>query len=305
MVLCVIALPLFAFLGIFSVKYRALTKEALGCLFRTVTLRRCQSGLDQRLRANLTGKVMRLSPKAAGIVHRHYQLISWLFLALMLWSLYVSALGLYNFQRYGNCNGPADTSFCPLDPTGQNSKVSEIDAYIPEIIIAPVLEADDPIIGNPNAELTIIEFGCYACPYTKRAEPTVAAVLDHYGGRVNVQFKSFLIPHHRLSYEAALAAECAQEQGRYLDFHRLVFQTQDDLTSELLPVLAQEIGLNMTVFNTCYAQEKYQDEIEADSLMGIRAGVYGTPTFFINNKTIVGPKPERTFLTILDEELGT
>src|SRR3989344_8410004 len=177
MVLCLLALPIFAILGIFSIKYRKLTLDALDCLFRTITLRKCKSDLDSRIRADLTGKVIKLSPKTAGFFYRHYRIISWIILAIFLWSIYTGSVGLYNYMNYGNCNGPESTGFCLLDPTGQNSKVSEVDITTQKEIIYPVLEDDDPIIslkdGDEKPVLTVIEFGCYACQYTKKAEPIV------------------------------------------------------------------------------------------------------------------------------------
>ena len=196
MVLCLIALPIFAIIGIFSIKYRKLTKDALECLFKTVTLRKCKSGLDDRIKADLTGRVLKFSPKTASIFYKHYKIISWVILIILLWSLYVSGVGLYNYVNYGNCNGPESIGFCMLDPTGKNSKVSEIDITTQTEIVYPSIEADDPIIGPKDAELTIIEFGCYICHYTARAEPIVREVISYYKGKVNFQFKSFYIPHH-------------------------------------------------------------------------------------------------------------
>ena len=304
MALCIIALPVFAILGIFSLKYRRLAVESLHCLFRTATFRPCRSGLDERIKSSITGKAMRYSPRTAGFIYKHYKILSLLFLALLLLSTYWTAIGAYNYWKYGNCNGPEDTGFCMFDPTGENSKISETDVDSIKEVIIPTVENDDPIIGNLNAKLTIIEFGCYACPFTKKAEPIVKEVLDYYKGKVNLQFRTFYIPHHNLSYATALAANCAMEQGKYLEYHQKLFEMQGNMTKEKFFTIADNLGLNQKNFTYCMESNKYKAEIDADSLAGIHGGVRGTPTFFINKQRIAGPKPFRTFKTIIDSELS-
>ena len=303
MVLCIIALPVFAVLGIFSLKFRKLAKESLECLFRTATLRKCRSGLDDRIKSSFTGKIMKISPKTASFVYRNFRIISFLILALFLWSTYSSAAGVYNYAKYGSCDGPSEDGFCVLDPAGANTKTSGLDMDFNGQVILPSLENDDPIIGNKNAQITIIEFGCYACPYTKKAEPIVKEVLDYYDGKVNLQFKTAVIPHHNTSYMTALAANCAMEQGKYDEYHALLFENQKNITKELIYELAGNAGIGNGQFIECIRSEKYRQEIESDTLQGYNAGITGTPTFFINGQRITGPKPFRAFKTIINAEL--
>ena len=305
MVLCLIALPVFAVLGVFSLKYRRLARDAADCLFRTVTLRKCRSGLDARIQSYVTGRALRRSAGAARFLHRHFRLLSWLVAAVFVWSLVVSAQGIYNFAKYGNCNGPASTGFCLLDPTGAHSGLSDVDLLVPDDVVLPSAEPDDPVLGAPGANLTIIEFGCYACPYTKKAEDVVARVLERYAGRVNLQFKTFTIPHHNMSLQASLAADCALEQDKYLPYHQALFANQSQLIPGRLVEIARDVGLDVPRFEECLASQKFLGEVEADTQAGIRAGVMGTPTFFIGPRKIVGPKPFKTFQAVLDEVLGT
>lgn len=303
MVLCLLALPVFALLSIFSIRYRKLTLDALNCLFRTVTLRKCESGLDDRIKASLTGKVLKFSPRAASFFYNHYQVFSWILLIIFAWSLYASTLGIYNYINYGNCNGPESNGFCIFDPLGEQSGCSDVDVIAPEVTTLPVLEDNDPIIGNKDAELTVIEFGCYACSYTKKAEPVMREVLDYYDGKVNIQFKTFNIPGHALSYETALAADCAHEQGAYPKYHQFLLGWEGEMTHDLLIRAAEKINIDVGKFETCLQEEKYKDEINVDTLMGVNAGVHATPTFFINKQKIIGLKPFKTFKIIIDEEL--
>ncbi len=104
--ICLIALVVFGILGIFSVGYRKIAREAFDCIFRRVTFRPCTSGLDVRLKSGITGKLMQKSPRVAGAVYRHFEVISWFFTVLMIVSIILSARGMYYLVKYGNCNGP-------------------------------------------------------------------------------------------------------------------------------------------------------------------------------------------------------
>src|SRR3989338_436236 len=301
--ICLIALPVFFVLGIFSMKYRILAKEAFDCIFRAITLRKCESKLDQRIKSRITGKILKYHPGTARFFFKNFELLSWIFVALFILSLIFSAIGIYNYAVYGNCNGPQSTGLCLLDPTGRYSGVSAEDVEMQSEIVYPVLEEDDPISGSKDAELTVIEFGCYGCPYTKRAEQTVREVIDYYEGRINFQFKTFYIPRHNLSYQAALAADCAIEQGKYPEYHKLLFDNQETMNLSSLTIFAEQSGMEKDEFEECFSAEKYKNEVEGDKLMGLHAGVQGTPTFFVNKQVIVGPKPFKTFRKIIDEEL--
>lgn len=119
MVLCWVALPIFAILGIFSVRYRKLTLDSLDCILRTVTLRKCSSGLDDKIRSDVTGTFLKFSPRTARFFYRNYKIISWILVIIFLWSFYAGSVGLYNYAKYGNCNGPQSDGFCIFDPLGQ------------------------------------------------------------------------------------------------------------------------------------------------------------------------------------------
>ncbi len=118
--ICFIALIVFAVLGVFSAKYREYAKEAFDCVFRRVTLRKCTTAFDNKMKMKLTGKLMKRSPKAGGIVFKHFELISWVFTAIMIVSMVYSAIGIYNFVVYQNCNGIQGGECVYSDLTGTN-----------------------------------------------------------------------------------------------------------------------------------------------------------------------------------------
>jgi len=136
MVLCLLALPIFAILGIFSLKYRKLTKDSLECLFKTITLKKCSSGLDDKIRSDVTGTFLKYSPKTARFFYKHYKIISWIILIIFIWSVYASSVGIYNYAKHGNCNGPQSSAFCVIKAAGDGSssvlssaKTSIFDTY--------------------------------------------------------------------------------------------------------------------------------------------------------------------------------
>jgi hypothetical protein len=110
--ICIIALPVLLIMGIFSMRYRILAKEAFECIFHMVTFRPCRSKLDQRIKSGLTGKVMKYHPGFAGFLFRNFEVLSWIFVVIFAASIVFSAWGVYNYAVYGNCNGPVPNAFC-------------------------------------------------------------------------------------------------------------------------------------------------------------------------------------------------
>lgn len=120
--ICLIALVVFGILGIFSATHRKIAAQAFDCVFRKMTLRPCQSGLDQRLRIGIIGTASRKSPKLARFISKHFEILSWAFTILMIVSMIYSVIGAFNFVVYGNCNGESSQAFCIYNGLG-NSKI--------------------------------------------------------------------------------------------------------------------------------------------------------------------------------------
>ena len=119
--ICLIALPVLGILAIFSATHRKLFYEAVDCVFRKATLRKCHSGLDERLKSNITGKLFRYSPKMGGWAFKKFEIISFVFVILMILSLFFSVQGAYYYVKYGNCNGEDSNAFCVFN-LGQNEE---------------------------------------------------------------------------------------------------------------------------------------------------------------------------------------
>lgn len=157
--------------------------------------------------------------------------------------------------------------------------------------------------GNANAPVTIIEFSDYECPFCKRAVATVNQVLSTYGDKVRFVYRDYPLPFHPHARPAAEAARCAQDQGKFWEYHDKVFASED-LSNERLKSLAGEVGLDQAKFDACLASEPFAAAIDKDAADGGEAGVNGTPAFFINGRMLSGAQPFEKFKEVIDDELS-
>jgi protein-disulfide isomerase len=166
--------------------------------------------------------------------------------------------------------------------------------------------ADNPIWGNPNAKITIIEFSDYECPFCRKWHNEVLPqIKEKYGDQVRLVYRDFpLYTIHPDAQSAAEAANCAGEQKRYWDFNEKLFTTSDPLGNQTYEKIAQELKLNLSSFKQCVAEGRYKSEVEADSNYAANLGVRSTPTFFINGLAVVGAQPFEVFQQIIDMELA-
>ena len=170
---------------------------------------------------------------------------------------------------------------------------------------------DDPFLGSPEAPITIIEFSDFECPFCKRFfDGTLKDIITNYvdTGKVKYVLRDFpLSGIHPNAEIAAEAANCANEQDKYWEFHDLLFENQEDWVSGNTTVefkkYSSSLGLNGAQFDLCLENRKYVDEILKDMQDGFDAGVQGTPTFYINGVKVVGAQVYSVFKQVIDEEL--
>jgi len=158
--------------------------------------------------------------------------------------------------------------------------------------------------GNPKAPVRIVEFSDFQCPYCRTAEPTLKDLLAKYEGRVSLAYRDF--PLRQIHGQAQLAAEasrCAGEQGKFWEYHDQLFANPDKLDRKNLVDFASSLKLDEKRFDSCLASGKYRPQIETDLQEGMRAGVEGTPGFFINGILLSGAQPESAFEQIIQREL--
>lgn len=162
---------------------------------------------------------------------------------------------------------------------------------------------DDPYFGPTGAAVTVIEFGDFQCPYTKNFQNGVFKELKNkYGEKIKWVFRDMPTGRHEFSEESSEAAQCANEQGLFWEYHNLLFERGNAELSSLR-AYAKELELDMKNFDECISSHKYLKEINKDYRDGKKAGVRITPTFFINGLKIQGDIPLQTFQQIIDTEL--
>jgi protein-disulfide isomerase len=160
-----------------------------------------------------------------------------------------------------------------------------------------------PVKGPANAPITIVEFSDFECPFCGRVTPTLKQIEEEYKGKVRIAFKHQPLPFHPNAKPAAQAAMAAHEQGKFWEMHDKLFSNQRALDRASLEKYAQELKLDMNKFKAALDSNKFGSQIEADSAEGMRVGANGTPTFFINGRTVVGAVPFDNFKRVIDDEL--
>jgi protein-disulfide isomerase len=151
------------------------------------------------------------------------------------------------------------------------------------VLAVPVDEARDHIQGPPVAPVTLVEYGDYQCPYCGAAYPIVKEVQARLGERLRFVFRNFPITtSHPRAEQAAEAAEAAAAQGRFWEMHDLLYENQKRLRDEDLHGYAEQLGLDVERFDQDLAEHAHAPRVREDFMSGVRSGVNGTPTFYIN-----------------------
>jgi protein-disulfide isomerase len=171
-----------------------------------------------------------------------------------------------------------------------------------------------PILGNKDAKVTIVAFSDLQCPFCKRyLDETHEQLKETYidTGKAKFAFRHYpLTSIHPNAQIASEASECANEQGKFWEYHDKVFAEQEtwspltltDVTNSLVSY-AGDLGLNTDQFRSCVEGEKYKDKVNEDLEAGNQVQVDGTPAFFVNGYRLVGAQPFSEFERVIEEEL--
>src|SRR3989344_3104502 len=196
----------------------------------------------------------------------------------------------------------------PFTPTPSGTNT------VGEVQRVDVSADDDPVLGAANAPVTIIEFSDFQCPYCRQFwRDTLPQIKANYidKGLVKLVYRDFPLSNiHPSAQAAAEAGECAQSQGKFWEFHDAVFAAQDEQSAGTVAFTADdvkswgaEVGL-VAAFNECVDSGSNRAEVLKDFQDGAKAGVGGTPTFFVNGIAVEGALPYTQFQQLLDQELS-
>jgi protein-disulfide isomerase len=176
-------------------------------------------------------------------------------------------------------------------------------------LIAPVRAAismkDTPLRGSPDAPVVVVEFADYECQFCQQIQPVLDKVLADYKGKVAFAFKDFPLPMHANAQKAAEAAHCAQVQGKYWEFHDLLFSTRQFEISRLKEN-ARGLKLNVESFDKCLDSGERADTVKKQFEESQALGLPGTPAFFVNGRLINpnGTVSYDTLRQLIEEELA-
>lgn len=163
-------------------------------------------------------------------------------------------------------------------------------------------ENNSPAKGPDAAKVTITIFSDFQCPYCARLLPTLEQVVQAYPKQVRMVFKQFPLSMHPFAQPAALASLAARNQGKFWPLHDQLFANYNKLNDALIRQLAEGVGLDMARFDKDVANPALQQEVAADTQLGVQAGVRGTPAAYINGKQLKD-RSFNGFKQMIDAEL--
>lgn len=147
----------------------------------------------------------------------------------------------------------------------------------------------DNITGNPDSPVKLVEYSDFQCPACATFQAVLADVMSEYGDKVSLEYKHFPLPIHPLAVPAAVAAEAAGQQGKFFEFHDLLFKNQATWTQSATPnaffvQYAEELGLDIPTFKRHMNAKLLRDKVLTEKTEALAAGLTGTPTFFLNGE---------------------
>ena len=302
---CILSFVILSILGIFSASNRILAKEALNCVGRRVTFRPCDTGFDEKIKAKILGKTINYSEKFTRFLNKYFEAIAWVFFAVMVAASLFFFRGLYLFYTTGSCNGLNQTAFCAFDPSGKNNTVSA-----PGVCLIPSADSSQTMsldgvelslfpIQNPENQDRIVMVGCYTCEFTHETYPLIQKLATKY--KTSLYFLDWPV-HSDGEYINRVAYLAYQKDpAKYWILNDLIFA--EDFTKISDPVvirnLLEEAGYTPDEIlgqasDLAVIQET---RVLIDQILTTKTP--GTPTVFIQDEIMIGPKPYRVYAIAL------
>ena len=171
--------------------------------------------------------------------------------------------------------------------------------------LRPPVTPEDQIQGPEDAPVTLVEYGDYECPHCGRAYSIIKRVQKHFGKSLRFVFRNFPLGElHPHAESAAETAEFAGARGKFWEMHDLLFENQERLGEALYWNLAERLNLPIEELRQALEEDIYKTRIRGDFSSGVRSGVNGTPTFFINGKRHDGPFDYEALVLAIQEQIG-
>jgi protein-disulfide isomerase len=168
----------------------------------------------------------------------------------------------------------------------------------------PPVNENDHVHGSPDALVTLIEYGDFQCPNCREAFPVVQELKNNFGDQLRFVFRHFPFSKaHEMAFPAALAAEAAAQQGQFWEMHDQLFKHQEELSDATIDKIASELGLDVIQFKMALSDASLTKKVKRDFENGIKSGVGGTPTYFINDIKYTGKKDLESLSKAIEQEM--
>jgi len=186
---------------------------------------------------------------------------------------------------------------------GELRKASDVTVRLapPRMVVST---GDNPSIGPPDAPVTIVVFSDFQCQFCARLDESLIAITEKYQQRVRLVMRDFPLPIHPEAPKAAEAGECARDQGKYWEMHRVMLANHRTLEASRLPTYAKDAGLDVDRFKACLDSGAKAKQWQDDHRDGLGYGVSVTPAIFINGRLVLGAVPPEFLSELIDEELA-
>lgn len=190
-----------------------------------------------------------------------------------------------------------------LSDLDYSQTVSTISKLVSEPVkneVVDVVANDRPTLGSASAPITIVEFADFSCPFSRTSSFVMRSLATQYPNQFKYIYRDFPLSELRsIAQNASEAAACANEQGKFWEYHDKLYQNQDTLEDSSFAEFANQLNLDTARFHDCFAGHIYAKQIEQDYEDGLAAGVRGTPTFFINGNRIPGSIPQNVLENVI------
>ncbi len=171
------------------------------------------------------------------------------------------------------------------------------------VYVGEISEGDNPAMGPQDAPITIIVFSDFQCPYCSSANQLIEEIMQEYPDQIRFVHRDFPLEEiHPDAFNAALAARCAGEQGKYWEMNDALFSNQEDLSIDGINKLVEMLDLDQVQFDTCFESKKFEEKILSDKQAGEEYGVHATPTLFVNGYQVNGADRD-AIISIIEDVL--
>jgi len=222
-----------------------------------------------------------------------WQGLSGILFVLLLVSIFTHGFGI----------GGTPTGAAPAEPAAKPAEPAEpaVKLTVDDVDLEGV-----PFIGEEDAEITMVIYDDFQCPFCARFEQQAwLEIKEEYidTGKAKFYYKHFPLGFHSHAQLAAEASECAHDQGKFWEYHDLMFENQADINEEQMKTWAEELELDMDDFNSCLDTHKYAEKVKLSMAEGQKVGVKGTPSVLVEDELVVGAQPFDNFKKVIDKKL--